>query len=523
VGETPDPDDEGSEGRDVEGEALAAEIAADRRLVGERRRRIVLYIPPLASLVIAAFAIASSHPRDVVAARVIGAAAPAGMPWKARAIVVRAHPGDDGTPPLDGIELRLAGAGVHGKAGISDEEGVTELQVDAPVPAKIDLEGKVEGTWIKLATVATNALPALDASDGVIPLRRTMGKSTGDLLVDLAPELGALLPPEQGTAWVRVRSKDTGGPIVGARVELKGDAGMLADPQPTTTDEAGLARLFLTLGAPPVLATVTVDKDGTTGKWTGAIGDVRGVPMPTSHRVDPAVAAVEVMASPSLRRAFFDLWKDGARIDGGIVRLDHGKGTIPLPASDGLYDLELSTSPQPSSSEDLAHAATWPIVVAKDAPDAWAQLQPPRITERLSPPLGAPSTYPAVVAATLARAPLVVPHRSVVADGVPSALAFETTRIRRVRRGATFAIVGGGLVEFGLMLWLGVFSTRSRVQEELRVLAGEGELAAVANERSNRASTAKYAAIVLTAVGIVALVFAALAVMAWGLPGLTFE
>ena len=523
MGETPDPDDEGIDGQDVEGDTLAAEIAADRRLVGERRRRIVLYIPPLASLLIAAFAIASSHPRDVVAARVIGAAAPAGAPWKARVLVVRAHPGDDGTPPLDGIELRLSGDGVHGKAGVSDEQGVTELEVDAPLPARVDVEGKVEGAWIKLATIATDALPALDASDGVVPLRRTAGKSSGDLLVDVAPELGALMPPEQGTAWIRVRSKDSGNPIVSARVELKADAGVTEDPQPTTTDEAGLARMFLTLGAPPVLVTVTADKDGTTGKWTGALGDVRGVPTPTAHRVDPAVGAIEVMASPSLRRAYFDLWKDGVRIDGGIVRIDRGRGTIALPRAIGLYDLELATSPQPSTSEDLAHAATWPIVVAKDAPDAWAQLQPPRIPERISPPLGAPSTYPAVVAATLARAPVVVPHRAIVADGVPSALAFETTRIHRVRRGATFAIVGGGLVEFGLMLWLGVFTTRSRVQEELRILSGEGELGVAMRERSTRASTAKYAAIVLTAVGIVALVFAALAVMAWGLPGLTFE
>ncbi|MEO7094305.1 MAG: hypothetical protein ABI175_13700 [Polyangiales bacterium] len=523
MGETPDPDEEASEGHDVDGEALAAEIAADRRLVGERRRRIVLYIPPLASLLIAAFAIASSHPRDVVAARIIGGAAPAGLPWKARAIVVRAHPGDDGTPPLDGIELRLGGGEVHGRAGTSDDEGVTELQVDAPLPAKFDLEGKIDGAWTRLATISTDALPPLDASDGVIPLRRTMGKSSGDLVVDVAPELGALMPPEQGTAWVRVRNKDSGSPVGGARVELKGEAGIVVDPEPMTTDEAGLARIFVTLGAPPVLATVTAEKDGTSGKWTGALGDVRGVPMPTAHRVDPAVAAIEMMSSPSLRRAYFDLWKDGVRIDGGILRLDHGRGTIPLPSAVGLYDLEMSTSPQPSSSEDVAHAATWPLVVAKDAPDAWAQLQPPRIAERIAPPLGAPSTYPAVVGATLARAPLVVPHRAIVADGVPAALAFETTRIHRVRRGATFAIVGGGLVEFGLMLWLGVFSTRSRVQEELRILGGEGELDAVAGERGSRASAAKYAAIVLTAVGIVALVFAALAVMAWGLPGLSFE
>jgi hypothetical protein len=103
---------------------------------------------------------------------------------------------------------------------------------------------------------------------------------------------------------------------------------------------------------------------------------------------------------------------------------------------------------------------------------------------------------------------------------LPAALEREHARVRRVRRGAAFAILGGGLAELGLMLGLGVLGGRRKIDDELRALADDdGELRAAEVRAEPRAlGFVRTTAIVVTAVGIVALVFAALAVMAWGLP-----
>lgn len=516
---------------DAEGEALAAEIAADRRLQSDRRKRWVLYLPPLASLVMAAAAIALSHPRDVAAASVIAGGRPDGSrPLHVRAMLVRARPGDDVTPtPLDRIEVRAVGEGVHGHvASPSDEEGVVEVVIDPPLPAKVELEGRIDEAWARLVTVSLDALPVADPSDGVLAAKRTLGRGSGDLLVDVAPDLGALAPPDDSGVWIRVRRKTTGEPVASASIAVKGEAGIDHDPADVTTDEAGLAHVVLSITAPPAIVDVTATKDDVKGAWQGAIGNVLGVPNPRGWRASPDAPVIELAAPPSLRHAYVDVFQKGVRIDGGAVFFADGGAKVSLPkGSRGLFDLEVSTTPRPSSTDDLTHAATWPVIVAADAVDAWSELVPPRIDDRIPPAPGSMATYESAVAATLARAPVVVPHRTVVADGLPPAMAFETARIKRVRRGASLAIVGGGLVEFGLMLWLGVFASKTRVEDELRMLAEDGELGVAAAERAAEQQHkgpggARTAAIVITAVGIVALVFAALAVMAWGLPGLSF-
>ncbi len=520
------PDDEV---RDPEGESLAAEIAADRRLAKESRRRFVLYLPPLASLVVAAAALALSHPRVVVAARIIGGAAPvkgSRASFAARAIVVQARPGDEGGEvTAAGIELRIGGAGAKGTASVSDDEGVAELSVEAPLPARFDVEGKLQGAFARLATVSIEALPPPDPSASLIPVKRTLGESKGELVIDVAPEHGALDPPEPGALWVHVRTQG-GDAVAGANVELEGEAGLTENPKAASTDEAGLVKLVVEPSAPPILVHIHASKGAAVGDYHGAIGAYLGVPIPSAQLVAPDAGGVDFTGPRSLRRAFYDVFHDGLRVGGGVVVFPPSTGPlpvgvrIPLPREVGLYDVEVSTSPMPSNTEDLIHAATFPVVAAADAIDAWAQLTTPRIHDRISPALGAPSTYPSVVAATLAAAPVAVPPRRVLADGLPAAMAFEVARIKRVRHGATFAIVGGGLVELGLMLGLGVFTTRRRVEDELRAMTSEGELSAVVDDQS-RGNAMRLAAIVVTSIGVIALVFAGLAIMAWGLPGLS--
>lgn len=523
---------ESPEARDPEGESLDAEIAADRRLAKEGRRRFVLYLPPLASLLVAAVALAMSHPRVVVAARVIAGAGPAKgsrSPFTARAIVVRARPGDEGGEvTAEGVELRIGGAGAKGTATTSDDEGVAELTVDAPLPARFELEGKVEGAFAQLVGVPLDTLPSPDASAAIVPVKRTLGESKGELSIDVAPEHGALDPPERGVLWIRVRN-GSGDAVASADVTVDGEAGLTENPPAARTDDAGLAKVTVSPSAPPILIRVHASKGTAVGDYHGAIGAYLGVPVPASQLVAPDAGGVDFLGPRLLRRAFYDVFRDGVRVSGGVVVFPPNTGPlpvgvrVPLPREVGLYDVEVSTSPMPSNPDDLIHAATFPVVAAADPMDAWAQLTAPRIKDRISPALGAPSTYSSVVAATLAGAPVVVPPRRVIADGLPAALAFEVGRIKRVRHGATFAIVGGGLVELGLMLGLGVFTTRRRIEDELRAMTSEGELSSMQKvvEPKSRFGAMRLAAILVTSIGIIALIFAALAIMAWGLPGLS--
>jgi len=506
---------------DREGDALAAEIAADKAREAERRRRWLLYLPPIASLCVAAVALALARPRAVAGARaIVGGRPPAGSPLSFRTVVLRAVPGDEAPTPLPRMEVRIRGSSATARAQMTDDDGAAEIVVDPPLPPRIELEGRQQSDpWIRLAAVELASLPVPDPRDGVIAAKRNGGSGSGDLQVDAAPEKGALAPPLRGAAWVRVRR--AGLPVVGARVEISAEAGVTTEIVPAYTDVAGLARVEIVPDAPPVILSVKATKDTLSGTWRGAFGEVMGVPVPSGDgRIAGDTKVIELLATSSRPRAYVDLWKDGVRIAGGALKFERGpsdKGTgvawFTVPAGvTGVCDLEVSSSPNPSSTEDLIHATSWPIVIASDAVDAWGALATsPRVEDRVALPGASLSAYPAVVAATIARAPIAVPKREIVADGLKGALQREGVRVKNVRRAATFAILGGGLVELGLMIFLGVFTRPIAVEDELAAIEG-GTVA-------KRAPTSRrFVALVVMAVGIVALIFAGLAIMAWGMP-----
>jgi hypothetical protein len=506
---------------DPEGDALAAEIEADRRAARDRWKRLVLYLPPLASLVVAAVAIGASHPRTVLGARVVaGAKPPADTPLGLRVLLVSARPDREGLELAPDVEVRVS----HGMLSKTDDAGVAELSVPAPLPPTITIEAHDGDVWRTAATFSIDVLGAPDPSDGVAQLQRTMGHVSGDLSVDVAPDRGAIVPPFPGEAWVRVRDK-SGRPCADARVTMEAQTGVSDDAPPTTTDGSGLARLRILPTSPPIVLTVRAEKDGLGGEWDGVLGAELGIAQPTSTRVDPALGVVTLASPAPVGAVYVDLFREGVRLAGARVAIGpDGRGDFPLPSAavtrGGLFDLAVSTSPQPPAKDDLAHAVTWPIVLAGDPFDAWGALVAPRIPERIAP-MGGSSSYEPAFLATIARAPVVVPARDVVADGLAAALARETKRGRDVRHGATFAIVGGALVELALMMWLGVFRARRDVEQEIAALARDGELGVVAARarRSDVGTRVRFAALAIGAVGVVALIFAALAVMAWGLPG----
>ena len=135
-----------------------------------------------------------------------------------------------------------------------------------------------------------------------------------------------------------------------------------------------------------------------------------------------------------------------------------------------------------------------------------------RFTDRITPVGATLGGYGPAVAATLARAPLLVPRRALVRDSLPSALRAERARGVRVRRAGTFAVLGGGILEVALLGVLGVLSQGRDAQAEIDALLRDD--GATVTRRSPRPSIALVA---LAAFGAIVVVFSALGLMAWGL------
>ena len=476
------------------------------------------YVPPLLAVAVTAAGIAVAHARPIFGANVIAGPRPeAGQPLFARAIVVRHDAGGIGRAAL--VEVRLRGDGVRGQASVTDEEGVTELRLEAPLPASFDVDGRVDGAWLPLARVDASRLAAPDPTDGALDEPRTFGRASGELLVAAAPERTALVPEVPGAAWVRVQRRDAHGvqPVEGAHVTVSADAGIF-EVQPTAvTDATGLARVRLTPGAPPVMITVEAKKDALAGAWAGTLGAVYATPYPACDgTLSTGLAALDVVGPATLRRAYWDLWSHGARIGGGAIAFDAAhRAQVPLPRdAAGEYDLELSSSPDAPARDDLAHAIAWPLVIAQDPVDGLAALSDdPRFARALPPPTGSLRPWGAALPATIAFARASLPRRDTVASGLDAAFAREKARGARVRRWTTLAVFAAGMVELAIVVQLGLFSRSAHVDAEIDAILREGG----PTRADGQPHVRKLASMFVGAIGIVALIFAALAIMAAGL------
>ncbi len=497
---------------DREGDALDEEIARDRREASERKRRRVLFAPPLIALGVAAWALSVSRPRDVVAARVIAGGRPAAAELHVRVQVVRGTPGFESVATVSGVELRPWASRVVGRAERTDDQGVSEMIIDAPLPPEIAIEANLDGAFNKVGALSVSKLREPDPKDGVLAVRRTNASQRGELRVDVAPELSVVSPPLTSAAWVRVRTSG-GLPASGAKVSFTADGGLSADPPPVVVDAAGLARIDLAPIAAPVALTATAERDGKTGVFSGIIPSVLAAPRPRGDGIVRAGSKTVELLSPSSRTsAYWDLFRAGVRVGGGRLTFEHGVATIALPGDlTGVVDLETNGSPLPPSGDDLSHVATWPLVISTDDVDAWGAIKTsPRFPDPIDPG-GTLSDYGRAVAATIAFSPPALPPRAIVSDALDNELRREVRRGRRVRQFASFAVVGGGFLEVGLMLFLGVFGAGPTVAEAMRELGEEAEAPA---EKPSR----KWLGVALTGFGIIALMFAALATMAWGMP-----
>ncbi|MGZ3422063.1 MAG: hypothetical protein ACXVEE_29605 [Polyangiales bacterium] len=505
-------EDRGAERRvDPEGEALEREIEADRRELRDRRMRRVLFLPPLLALTVAAWALGASRPREVFAARVYLAALPAAKKLTFRVEVVSAIPGLEGTIPTPNLELRLREAA--GQVSKTDENGVAEASVTLDGKSSTEIDANRNGSWQSIGTLRLDQLLPRDERDGASKLRRSGGAKAGALRVDAWPEGSVLAPTHPGAIWVRVLDSASA-PVAGATVTISADAGLSADPAPASTDASGLARLAVASSAPPVLLTANVNYAGNEGKWHGVIGAVVGVPVPVgSGFVKTDNRIVDLVGSPSWTTAYWDLFQAGARVGGGRVPMTNGHALVKLPDDvTGAADLIATSSAVHPSEDDLVHACTFPLVIEKDAVDAFGVVtSSPRFEDKLAKsPLG---SYESVVAASIAAAPPAIPKLRLALDGLGEATRRELARGQTVRHAASAAIVGGGLLELGLMIALGVVGRKRTIADELADLEDESPQ----KQAPSSPWTARVLAIVVSSLGLVVLVFAALAVMAWGL------
>jgi hypothetical protein len=497
---------------DREGEALDREIEGDRRELRDRRLRRVLFLPPLLALTVAAWALGASRPREVFAARVWLAGQPIAKKLAFRVQVVSAIPGLEGTTPTPNVELRVRDAA--GEVTSTDENGFGEATVTLDGKTVAEIEAKRGGAWQSIGTLRLDRLLPRDDRDGASKLRRSGGARTGALRVEVWPEGSVLAPTHPGAVWVRVLDAASS-PVAGANVAITGEAGISGDPAPTTTDASGLARLAVSPSAPPVLLTANATRGADEGKWHGVIGSVVGVPVPVGNGfVKSDTRTIELVGSPSWQVAYWDLFQAGARVSGGRVPMTNGHALVKLPDDvSGAADLVASTSAVHPNEDDLLHAGTYPLVIEKDAIDAFGVVaSSPRFEDKfVKSPAGG---YESVVAASIAAAPPALPKMRLAVDGLADSVARETARGNNVRRAASAAIVGGGILELGLMIALGVVGKKRTIADELRDLDEEG---ATETRPASSPWTARVLAIVVSSIGLVVLVFAALATMAWGL------
>lgn len=495
---------------DPEGDALDREIAHDKHEVATRRKRRVLFVPPLFALGIAAWALALSRPRDVMGARAIVGPKPGpNAALHARIQLFRATPGIESASVVNGAELRIVADGARGRIDRTDDQGVAELVIDPPLPPSVTIEAKDGDRYRIVGTIDIAKLADAEPRAGILAVRRHGGAVTGDLRLEVGAELGALAPPIRGAAWVRVTDK--GLAVANAIVTTQVDGGVTGEVAPTKTDAGGRARIPLLPIASPVALTIKADFGEKHGTWSGIVGSVQGAPIPKGDgRLRVGSKTLELLAPSSHGSAYIDVWQSGVRIAGGKISLEGGFGSFPLPDGvSGVIDVETSSGPLPASAEDLGHAATWPLVIATDDVDAWGAISTsPRFPEPQRP-AGTLADYGTAVAATIAFSPPSIPPRAIVSDGLPSEMLREGARGRAVRSAATAAVVGGGLIELGLMLWLGVFQNPVTVADAMRELGED-----VPKEKPSR----RWVGLLLAGIGIVALLFAAMATMTRGMP-----
>lgn len=379
------------------------------------RRRLVLALPALATVLVVVVLFGPGQERPVRAARVMAAG---GEPGGARSLRIETI--ERGAPipkPVGVPDLSLFVAGQDSPiwTGETGPTGVVEAKPTTPVAPGSTVTLRSGGQ-----TLARGALrPSPGPPPSVVPSSLT-GVAEGDLAVTAQVATGVLVPSLPGVVSVDVQ--DGSRPVAVGKLTVRATSVEPSALEANVRD--GRALVTLTVIAPPAVLELEAEARGRRGTLRvelpalmGAIGATA-----TNDRL--------TLVSPAPRDvAFVSLFDRRGRIGGGVVDL--------RPAPDGFFRGEMPL-------EAHVHALT----VASDAHETGA----------------ATATWPGPESVGAATAP----HLAVVLDGMPQAVASEAARLSAVRTATTAALSLAAALEIALLLW-----TRQRARGALAPGAGD--------------------------------------------------
>ena len=409
------------------------------------RRRLVLALPALATVLVVVVLFGPGQERPIRAARVMAAG---DEPGGARSLRIETI--ERGAPipkPVGVPDLSLFVAGQDSPiwTGETGPTGVVEAKPTTPVEPGSTVTLRSGGQTLARGTLR----PSPGPPPSVVPGSLT-GVAEGDLDVTAQVSTGVLVPSLPGVVSVDVQEGSR--PV--AVGKLTGRATSVEPAALEAEVRDGRALVTLTVIAPPAVLELEAEAGGRRGTLRvelpalmGAIGATA-----TNDRL--------TLVSPAPRDvAFVSLFDRRGRIGGGVVDL--------RPSPDGFFRGEMPLQPR-------VHALT----VASDAHETGA----------------ATATWPGPESVGAATAP----HLAVVLDGMPQAVASEAARLSAVRTATTAALSLAAALEIALLLW-----TRQRARGALAPGAPEELSRAEAASRPGWGFLAAISALVLLALAAV--------------------
>ncbi len=367
------------------------------------QRRLLYFVPAIATLVTGYALLGPGRARAVVACRVLAPDDADGKLRSLRLQVVERLGGIEEPRSLDGVEVFLDGEPIF--AGAAGSDGLIEVRVARPKPGPSLLSVSRRKTLLVTGNVESARVGLRVLAPGV------PGTSKGSLTMGVELPRGQLTPPFAETLRVTVRAPD-GSPVSGL---VKASAeGAQVDGASVPLDGDGVARVSILPFAQTIAFEISAEaSNGSNGSWSGELPVAVGAIWldRSSTRSHLALA----VRSPH-KAAFVSLYDDRGRIGGLAVPLFAG--------SDGLYrgDAEI----------DAGSSAPLTALVATDAQE--------RGLTTVSWPIDPPTR-------SIVPSPL---HR--LLDGIPVVEARERVRMATVRRITAAFVSASTLLEIALLV-----------------------------------------------------------------------
>ncbi|MBL9025878.1 MAG: hypothetical protein JNL21_27025 [Myxococcales bacterium] len=364
------------------------------------RRTLLLALPAVATALVVVVLFGPGQERPVVAARVMTSGAEPDGPRSLRIETIERGAPIPRPVSLDEVSLFASGQDTPLWKGRTGPAGVVEAALAAPLPPGSRVRVRTGQRTLAEGVLKGKGGPAPSATAAALP-----GVVEGDLVVSARIATGTLVPSIPGVVSVEVR--DGAGLVSEATLAMTGSS--VEPPTLEVGVKDGRALLPLTAIAPPAVIDLTAKAGSRSGTLRVELPTVMGA-------IAASIADDELtLVSPAPRDvAFVSLFDDLGRTGGGVVELQA--------APDGFFRGKM-----PIGSDVRA------VTVSSDAYEVGASTV----------------TWPGVERSGAASAP----RLTIALDGMPAAVAAETTRLARVRTATTAALSLAAALEIALLLW----------------------------------------------------------------------